>query len=69
MYIASLVCTKAPVNSFNLTVTDSNATGTGSNDPWTGGGTGVQPPYSGYAPSHLAQPAYPMHIPHDPMVS
>ncbi|XP_028046776.1 protein daughterless isoform X10 [Monomorium pharaonis] len=42
-------------------------TGTGPGDPWTGSGGGVQPPYSGYAPSHLAQPAYPMHLPHDPM--
>lgn len=49
-------------------VADGN-TGTGPGDPWTGGGGGVQPPYSGYAPSHLAQPAYPMHLPHDPMVS
>nr|XP_012139556.1 PREDICTED: transcription factor 12 isoform X5 [Megachile rotundata] len=46
---------------------DGNATGTGPGDPWTGGGGGVQPPYSGYAPPHLAQPAYPMHLPHDPM--
>ena len=29
----------------------------------------MQPPYSGYAPPHLAQPAYPMHLPHDPMVN
>ncbi|XP_014598952.1 PREDICTED: transcription factor 12 isoform X9 [Polistes canadensis] len=46
---------------------DGNAAGTGPGDPWTGGGGGVQPPYSGYAPPHLAQPAYPMHLPHDPM--
>ncbi|XP_018350686.1 PREDICTED: protein daughterless isoform X9 [Trachymyrmex septentrionalis] len=46
---------------------DGNTTGTGPGDPWTGSGGGVQPPYSGYAPSHLAQPAYPMHLPHDPM--
>ncbi|XP_015172382.1 PREDICTED: transcription factor 4 isoform X5 [Polistes dominula] len=47
---------------------DGNAAGTGSSDPWTGGGGSVQqPPYSGYAPPHLAQPAYPMHISHDPM--
>ncbi|XP_026671653.1 transcription factor 12 isoform X4 [Ceratina calcarata] len=46
---------------------DGNAAGTGAGDPWTGGGGGVQPPYSGYAPPHLAQPAYPMHLPHDPM--
>ncbi|KAK0083544.1 hypothetical protein PV325_008640 [Microctonus aethiopoides] len=44
-----------------------NATGPGPGDPWTGSGGGVQPPYSGYAPPHLAQPAYPMHIPHDAM--
>jgi len=50
-------------------VADGNTTGTGPGDPWTGSGGGVQPPYSGYAPSHLAQPAYPMHLPHDPMVS
>ncbi|XP_015110958.1 transcription factor 12 isoform X3 [Diachasma alloeum] len=42
------------------------STGGAPGDPWTGSG-GVQPPYSGYAPPHLAQPAYPMHIPHDPM--
>ncbi|XP_063985053.1 transcription factor 12 isoform X8 [Diachasmimorpha longicaudata] len=42
------------------------STGGTPGDPWTGSG-GVQPPYSGYAPPHLAQPAYPMHIPHDPM--
>ncbi|KAG7210040.1 hypothetical protein KM043_011618 [Ampulex compressa] len=46
---------------------DGNTAGTGPGDPWTGGGGGVQPPYSGYAPPHLAQPAYPMHLPHDPM--
>ncbi|XP_061940932.1 transcription factor 12 isoform X13 [Apis cerana] len=46
---------------------DGNAAGTGPGDPWTGGSGGVQPPYSGYAPPHLAQPAYPMHLPHDPM--
>ncbi|XP_024883968.1 transcription factor 12 isoform X1 [Temnothorax curvispinosus] len=46
---------------------DGNTTGTGPGDPWTGSGGGVQPPYSGYAASHLAQPAYPMHLPHDPM--
>ncbi|KAL0133871.1 hypothetical protein PUN28_001077 [Cardiocondyla obscurior] len=46
---------------------DGNAAGTGPGDPWTGSGGGVQPPYSGYAASHLAQPAYPMHLPHDPM--
>ncbi|XP_043281151.1 transcription factor 12 isoform X4 [Venturia canescens] len=46
---------------------DGNATGTGAGDPWTAGGGGVQPPYSGYAQPHLAQPAYPMHLPHDPM--
>ncbi|KAK0165848.1 hypothetical protein PV328_004332 [Microctonus aethiopoides] len=46
---------------------DGNATGPGPGDPWTGSGGGVQPPYSGYAPPHLAQPAYPMHIPHDAM--
>ncbi|XP_032457494.1 transcription factor 12 isoform X24 [Nasonia vitripennis] len=45
---------------------DGNAPGTGPGDPWSGGGGGVQPPYSGYAPPHLAQPAYPMQI-HDPM--
>lgn len=50
-------------------VADGNTAGTGPGDPWTGGGGGVQPPYSGYAPPHLAQPAYPMHLPHDPMVS
>lgn len=49
-------------------VSDGNAAGTGPGDPWTGGSGGVQPPYSGYAPPHLAQPAYPMHLPHDPMV-
>ncbi|XP_063985065.1 protein daughterless isoform X18 [Diachasmimorpha longicaudata] len=43
------------------------STGGTPGDPWTGSG-GVQPPYSGYAPPHLAQPAYPMHIPHDPMI-
>ncbi|XP_076680179.1 transcription factor 4-like isoform X4 [Andrena cerasifolii] len=48
---------------------DGNAAGTGPGDPWTGGGGGVQPPYSGYAPPHLAQPAYPMHLPHDPMLA
>ena len=47
---------------------DGNAAGTGPSDPWTAGGGGVQPPYSGYAQPHLAQPAYPMHLPHDPMV-
>ncbi|XP_046423180.1 transcription factor 12 isoform X4 [Neodiprion fabricii] len=46
---------------------DDNGPGAGPGDPWTGSTGGVQPPYSGYAPSHLAQPAYPMHIPHDPM--
>ncbi|XP_072748564.1 transcription factor 4-like isoform X7 [Anoplolepis gracilipes] len=46
---------------------DGNTAGTGPGDPWTGSGGGVQPPYSGYAPPHLAQPAYPMHLPHDPM--
>ncbi|XP_046741358.1 transcription factor 12 isoform X14 [Diprion similis] len=46
---------------------DGNGAGAGPGDPWTGSTGGVQPPYSGYAPSHLAQPAYPMHIPHDPM--
>ncbi|XP_032683627.1 protein daughterless isoform X7 [Odontomachus brunneus] len=46
---------------------DGNTAGTGPGDPWTGAGGGVQPPYSGYAPPHLAQPAYPMHLPHDPM--
>ncbi|XP_058807741.1 transcription factor 12 isoform X3 [Phymastichus coffea] len=46
---------------------DGNAAGTGPGDPWSAGGGNVQPPYSGYAPTHLAQPAYPMHIPHDPM--
>ncbi|XP_043675403.1 transcription factor 12-like isoform X12 [Vespula pensylvanica] len=46
---------------------DGNAEGTGPSDPWTGSSAGVQPPYSGYAPPHLAQPAYPMHLPHDPM--
>ncbi|XP_020281296.1 transcription factor 12 isoform X4 [Pseudomyrmex gracilis] len=46
---------------------DGNTTGTGPGDPWTGSAGGVQPPYSGYAPPHLAQPAYPMHLPHDPM--
>ncbi|XP_023288308.1 transcription factor 12 isoform X4 [Orussus abietinus] len=46
---------------------DGSAAGTGPGDPWSGGGGGVQPPYSGYAPPHLAQPAYPMHLPHDPM--
>nr|XP_012221024.1 PREDICTED: transcription factor 12 isoform X3 [Linepithema humile] len=45
---------------------DGNTAGTGAAD-WTGSGGGVQPPYSGYAPPHLAQPAYPMHLPHDPM--
>lgn len=50
-------------------VADGNTAGTGPGDPWTGSGGGVQPPYSGYAPPHLAQPAYPMHLPHDPMVS
>lgn len=54
---------------FFLPFIDGNAAGTGPGDPWTGGGGGVQPPYSGYAPPHLAQPAYPMHLPHDPMVS
>ncbi|XP_044591160.1 transcription factor 12 isoform X6 [Cotesia glomerata] len=44
---------------------DGNSAGTGPGDPWNG--SGVQPPYSGYAPPHLAQPAYPMHIAHDPM--
>ncbi|XP_051167863.1 transcription factor 12 isoform X11 [Leptopilina boulardi] len=44
-----------------------NAAGTGPGDPWTGGGGGVQPPYSGYGPPHLTQPAYPMHLPHDQM--
>lgn len=57
------------VNECFLCVLDGNAAGTGPGDPWTGGGGGVQPPYSGYAPPHLAQPAYPMHLPHDPMVS
>lgn len=47
---------------------DGNAAGTGPGDQWTGGGTGVQPPYSGYGSSHLVQSAYPMHIPHDSMV-
>ncbi|XP_019885793.2 transcription factor 12 isoform X17 [Ooceraea biroi] len=46
---------------------DGNTAGTGPGDPWTGSGGGVQPPYSGYAPSHLAQSAYSMHLPHDPM--
>ncbi|KAF7393430.1 hypothetical protein HZH68_010249 [Vespula germanica] len=46
---------------------DGNAEGTGPSDPWTGSSAAVQPPYSGYAPPHLAQPAYPMHLPHDPM--
>ncbi|XP_020707272.2 transcription factor 12 isoform X5 [Athalia rosae] len=46
---------------------DGSGAGAGPGDPWTGGTGGVQPPYSGYAPSHLAQPAYPMHLPHDPM--
>ncbi|XP_043464057.1 transcription factor 12 isoform X6 [Leptopilina heterotoma] len=46
---------------------DGNAAGTGPGDPWTGGGGGVQPPYSGYGPPHLTQPAYPMHLPHDQM--
>ncbi|XP_011503491.1 PREDICTED: transcription factor 12 [Ceratosolen solmsi marchali] len=46
---------------------DGNSAGTGPGDPWSGGGTSVQPPYSGYVPPHLAQPAYPMHISHDPM--
>ncbi|KAJ8679390.1 hypothetical protein QAD02_015177 [Eretmocerus hayati] len=46
---------------------DGNAAGTGPGDPWSSGGGGVQPPYSDYAPPHLAQPAYPMHIPHNPM--
>lgn len=50
-------------------VADGNAAGTGPGDPWTGSGGGVQPPYSGYAPPHLAQSAYSMHLPHDPMVS
>lgn len=54
---------------FFFFVADGNTAGTGPGDPWTGSGGGVQPPYSGYAPPHLAQPAYPMHIPHDPMVS
>lgn len=50
-------------------VADGNTAGTGAAD-WTGSGGGVQPPYSSYAPPHLAQPAaYPMHLPHDPMVS
>lgn len=53
---------------FFFLVSDGNAAGTGPGDPWTGGSGGVQPPYSGYAPPHLAQPAYPMHLPHDPMV-
>lgn len=57
----------APV--FFSFVADGNTAGTGPGDPWTGSGGGVQPPYSGYAPPHLAQPAYPMHLPHDPMVS
>ncbi|XP_019885791.2 transcription factor 12 isoform X13 [Ooceraea biroi] len=47
---------------------DGNTAGTGPGDPWTGSGGGVQPPYSGYAPSHLAQSAYSMHLPHDPMI-
>lgn len=47
---------------------DGNAAGTGPGDPWTGGGGGVQPPYSGYGPPHLTQSAYPMHLPHDQMV-
>ncbi|XP_034951866.1 protein daughterless isoform X15 [Chelonus insularis] len=46
---------------------DGNSASTGTGDPWNGSGGGVQPPYSGYAPPHLAQPAYPMHIAHDPM--
>ncbi|XP_014472195.1 PREDICTED: protein daughterless isoform X3 [Dinoponera quadriceps] len=47
---------------------DGNTAGTGPGDPWsTGAGGSVQPPYSSYAPPHLAQPAYPMHLPHDPM--
>jgi len=50
-------------------VADGNTAGTGPGDPWTGSGGGVQPPYSGYAPSHLAQSTYSMHLPHDPMVS
>ncbi|XP_057322840.1 transcription factor 12 isoform X7 [Microplitis mediator] len=42
---------------------DGNSAGTGPGDPWNG--SGVQPPYSGYAPPHLNQPAYPMHLAHD----
>lgn len=68
-YLLSTNCTNDDryLNHFFL-VSDGNAAGTGPGDPWTGGSGGVQPPYSGYAPPHLAQPAYPMHLPHDPMV-
>jgi len=57
------------IHACSFFVADGNTAGTGPGDPWTGSGGGVQPPYSGYAPPHLAQPAYPMHLPHDPMVS
>ncbi|KAL7305180.1 hypothetical protein TKK_0002573 [Trichogramma kaykai] len=46
---------------------DGNGAGSGPGDPWNNATGGVQPPYNSYAPPHLAQPAYPMHIPHDPM--
>ncbi|XP_057322845.1 protein daughterless isoform X12 [Microplitis mediator] len=45
---------------------DGNSAGTGPGDPWNG--SGVQPPYSGYAPPHLNQPAYPMHLAHDHLI-
>ncbi|XP_019697957.1 transcription factor 12 isoform X4 [Harpegnathos saltator] len=60
----------SPKNTLSYTESyyiDGNTAGTGPGDPWTGAGGGVQPPYSGYAPPHLAQTAYSMHIPHDPM--
>lgn len=49
-------------------IADSNIAGTGSEDARTGSG-GIQPLYSGYAPPQLAQPTYPMHLPHNPRVS
>lgn len=74
--MSTICCVKLNTNCTNddrylnhfFLVSDGNAAGTGPGDPWTGGSGGVQPPYSGYAPPHLAQPAYPMHLPHDPMV-
>lgn len=65
------MCIQVITNNFIPIITDGQMGNTGPGDPWSGGGGGgVQPPYSGYAPPHLAQPAtYPsIHIPHDPMV-